>query len=309
MARIPGVPFIQGRNAYADRDGKKFGIAIHCTANTASARDEASYATRRTDGVSGHLYADGTEVIQSLLTRARAGHAGSTAGNDNAYAVEITGHVTWSRAKWLSSVAWEKLGAALAWLIRNDPNLKGFQVRRASVDEMKKNPKVKALYGHDDMRQAWGGTTHTDPGPNFPWDRLIQAVNAALTGKGTDMQLDSKLTYAQVPDVDYSQPTTTVGGILVSGYAYLLQHRTRTARELAAQRQMLEALLAAQQGLDTAAVLARIDEHAAAEAERDAQAAQERAAMRELVEQARSGERDAGETIRRIGEILAATGN
>jgi hypothetical protein len=45
---------------------------------------------------------------------------------------------------------------------------------------MKANPRVKAFYSHDDMRRAWGGTTHTDPGANFPWDKLFAVVNAAL---------------------------------------------------------------------------------------------------------------------------------
>jgi N-acetyl-anhydromuramyl-L-alanine amidase AmpD len=178
--RIPGLPYVQGRNSYTDGDGRKYGIAIHNTSNDASDEAEASYATRRTDGTSSHLYVDHDSVTQSLSLRARAGHAGSSTGNDNAYSVEITGGNGKSRAWWLANVAWDKLGAALAWMIRNDPDLAGFQVRRASVAEMRADPRVKAFYGHDDMRQAWGGTTHTDPGPNFPWDRLFAAVNAAL---------------------------------------------------------------------------------------------------------------------------------
>lgn len=174
--RIPGVRYVQGRNSYTDADGTKYGVAIHNTSNDASAAAEASYAQRRTDGISSHLYADGAEVIQSLDTDARAGHAGSAEGNGNAVAVEIRGVNGWTRQQWLDRVAWDKLGAALAQVVRKY----GISVRRASVAEMKANPKVRAFYSHDDMRRAWGGTTHTDPGPNFPWDRLFQAVTAAL---------------------------------------------------------------------------------------------------------------------------------
>jgi N-acetyl-anhydromuramyl-L-alanine amidase AmpD len=174
--RLSGVPYVQGRNSYVDRDGAKYGIAIHNTSNDASARSEAAYATRRTDGVSSHLYCDNVEVIQSLDTDARAGHAGSSAGNENAVAVEITGLNTWTRNDWLGDVAWARLGAALAQVVKRY----GIAVRRATVAEMRANPKVRAFYSHDDMRQAWGGTTHTDPGPGFPWDRLFGAVNAAL---------------------------------------------------------------------------------------------------------------------------------
>lgn len=190
--RITGVPFVQGRNSYTDSDGTKHGIAIHNTSNDATAEQEASYATRRTDGISAHLYVDNNSIVQSLDTSRRAGHAGSNNGNQNAVAVEITGVNGWTRQQWLDRVVWDKLGAALAQVVRKY----GIAVRRASVAEMKSNPRVKAFYGHDDMRRAWGGTTHTDPGPNFPWDRLFQAVNAAL-GKDTedDMEQTEKLRY------------------------------------------------------------------------------------------------------------------
>ena len=248
--RIPGIPYIQGKNSYSDRDSLKYGVAIHCTANTASARAEASYATRRTDGVSAHLFADDREVIQSLDTKARAGHAGSAEGNDHAIAVEITGLVSWSRATWLESVAWDKLGRVLAHIIQKDPHFagKGFQVRRASVDEMRRNPKVQALYGHDDMRRAWGGTTHTDPGPNFPWDRLFQAINDALEDddmKPTDnLPVKDWLKTAYPHDRDLHDGIT-VQTALVSGYGFARLAADRAAaleREVAALRKEVAAL-------------------------------------------------------------------
>lgn len=170
--RVPGIPYIQGRNSYTDADGTKYGIAIHNTSNDASARNEAAYAQNRTDGVSSHFYVDRIEVIQSLDLLARAGHAGSKNGNENGIAVEITGVNGWSRSTWLANVNWVVLGSTLAWCC----NQFGIAVRRASVSEMRSNPKVRAFYSHDDMRQAWGGTDHTDPGPNFPWDKLFEVV-------------------------------------------------------------------------------------------------------------------------------------
>lgn len=174
--RVSGIPYIQGKNAYIDIDGKKYAIAIHNTSNNATDEAETSYATRRTDGVSSHFYCDNDSVIQSLDTASRAGHAGNTNGNNHAIAVEITGANGWTRQQWLDNVAWNKLGQVLAQVVK----CYGIAVRRASISEMRNNPTVKAFYGHDDMRQAWGGTTHTDPGPNFPWDRLFLAVNTAL---------------------------------------------------------------------------------------------------------------------------------
>ncbi|XTZ18198.1 peptidoglycan recognition protein family protein [Micromonospora echinospora] len=183
--KIPGIPFVQGRNAYDDRDSRKYGIAIHNTSNDASAEGEASYATRRTDGISAHFYVDADSVVQSLDTRARAGHAGSQEGNEHAVAVEITGVNGWTRQQWLQRVAWDRLVQVLAVVCREYDIVP----RRATVAEMKKNPKVRAFYGHDDMRRAWGGTTHTDPGPNFPWDHLLAKVERALAGPAEEDEM------------------------------------------------------------------------------------------------------------------------
>lgn len=180
--RIPSITYHQGRNNYSDKDGRHYGIAIHNTSNTASDTNEANYADHRTDGTSSHFYVDRDSVTQSLDTDAKAGHAGSANGNENAIAFELTGTNDKSRDWWLANIAWGQLGYVIAYILHNDPDFAGFQVRRASVSEMQSNPKVRAFYGHDDMRRAWGGTTHTDPGPNFPWDRLFDAVNTALGG-------------------------------------------------------------------------------------------------------------------------------
>ena len=177
--KVAAVKFVQGRNYEKDVDGTKFAIAIHNTSNTASAADEASYATRRTDSVSAHFYADATEVIQSLDTSVVAWHSGSYAGNQDAISVEIVGLNSWTREKWLASVAWDKLGAVLAAVCA----AYDIPIRQCTVAEMIANPKVKGFYSHDEMRLAFGSTTHTDPGPNFPWDHLL----AMVASNGDDM--------------------------------------------------------------------------------------------------------------------------
>lgn len=191
--RVPGIPYVQGRNSYTDYDGAKYAFAVHNTANDATAENEAKYAQRRTDGVSAHLYIDRHDAYQSLDTSARAGHAGSAHGNNHALALEFVGTNDKSRAWWLANIAWDKVGYWIAYVIQHDSDYRGFQVRRATSGEMRINPKVRAFYGHNDMRLAWGGTTHTDPGSNFPWDRLFRAVNEHLSG-GIEMDLSDKTT-------------------------------------------------------------------------------------------------------------------
>lgn len=187
--RVPFIPYVQGHNDYDDTDGAKYALAWHNTSNDASDEAEASYGSWRTDGISSHFYADDDSVTQSLDTADKAGHAGSGQGNENAICFEIRGANGWTRQQWLERVAWGKVAEVAAYVIRAHWPDGSFQNRRATVAEMRANPKIKAHYGHDDMRRAWGGTTHTDPGPGFPWDHLIAKVGEALgqTQGGNDM--------------------------------------------------------------------------------------------------------------------------
>src|SRR5690554_3078388 len=155
--------------SHGGRTVKKW-ITIHCTQNTASAAAEASYAKRRTDSVSSHYYVDGSAIVQSLDIDLRAHHVGSRIGNDGGIAYEITGLISWSRKRWLSSVAWGKLGAAIA----RDCAAHGIPVRLCTVADLRAGR--GGIMTHDQARQAWGGTTHTDPGPDFPLDHLIKII-------------------------------------------------------------------------------------------------------------------------------------
>jgi N-acetyl-anhydromuramyl-L-alanine amidase AmpD len=265
--RVPGVPFVQGRNSFTDADGKHFGIAIHNTsnANLASAEDEADFATRRTDGISAHFYCDKNSIVQSLDTNARAGHAGSTEGNQNSIAVEITGLNSFTRQRWLDSVAWDKLASTLAFVIRTDPDYAGFTVRRASVAELRANPKIKAFYGHDDMRRAFGGTTHTDPGANFPWDHLIAVVKAALDEQEDDMFSDNDrnaLTSANFRAMGVYQDLDEITFKTVNGVSRTEANKAKVARQ-ALERKVAE--LAARPQLDidelAEAIAKRINGH------------------------------------------------
>src|SRR5690606_31086432 len=158
------------RHYGAQRTDKRY-LAIHCTENTASAEGEASYAKRRPDSVSSHYYVDGDSIVQSLDTDLRAFHAGSKIGNDRAIAYEITGLTSWSRQRWLDSVAWPLLVRQM----RRDMAAHGIAPRRLT-DGQKKAGRLSGIVTHDDKRLAWGGTDHTDPGKHFPMDYLVSLL-------------------------------------------------------------------------------------------------------------------------------------
>lgn len=163
--------------SYGTTSAKKRYIAIHNTSNNATAESESSYAKNRTDSVSSHYYVDNNSIVQSLDTKNRAFHAGSQVGNTYAIAYEITGTNSKSRDWWMKNVAWDLLAKQIA----TDMKLWGIQNKHLSISEMQRGG-ISGIVTHDDMRRAWGGTTHNDPGGNFPMDYLISKINQYLSG-------------------------------------------------------------------------------------------------------------------------------
>lgn len=235
------------RSYIRERTGKRW-IVIHSTQNDASAEGEASYAKRRRDGISSHYYIDGNSIVQSLDTDLGAHHVGSSIGNRGGISYELTGFAAWSRDRWLNSIAWPLLAAAIA----RDCAEHNIAVRELSVAQIKNG--ATGIITHNQARLAWGHTTHTDPGPNFPMDHLVRQVQRALEG---DMAVEVDLIGSRVKMADDDGNRWSFGRILgkdsitanaALGYAAGGGWQTRT--EVVP---MLKALTAAVAGDDVAA--------------------------------------------------------
>lgn len=189
-------------NGYTDRRSAKRFIVVHNTANDAPARNEASYAKRRTDDVSSHYYADDEQVLQSLDTDLGAWHVGSPTGNRQGISYEITGTNGKNRNWWLGNVAWRPLAACIA----RDCKHFGIKPQLLTIDQIQSG-RHTGIITHNQARLAWGGTDHTDPGPHFPMDYLVDLVNgsAPAPGPGTPSKPSTPTTsleaiVAQLPE-------------------------------------------------------------------------------------------------------------
>jgi hypothetical protein len=166
---------------YEDRRTRKLYIMIHATANTASAENEAKYAKRRPDKTSSHYYVDDDSIVQSLNTDLVAYHAGSWQGNERAISYELTAKNMYVPQSWwldLDNIEWPVLVKQVA----RDCWEHGIEPRNLTLAEIREG-RLTGFMTHDEARRVWGGTTHYDPGPNFPMDYLVEQVRLVM-GKG-----------------------------------------------------------------------------------------------------------------------------
>lgn len=236
---------------YTDRRTRKLWVMIHATANTASAEAEASYAKRRPDRVSSHYYVDDDSLKQSLDTDLRAWHAGNDEGNDHAIAYELTArNMNVGRAWWLDldNIEWPLFAGQVA----KDCREHGIRAQQLSDAQLRAG--TSGFTTHVQGNRVWGGSDHTDPGPNFPMDHLVRQVRALLD----DDEEDDMPTVEEIWEdhgIDIS-PTR--------------RRRPSTALGLAAKYAGRAAKLSAEAVAGQAAILAAVQGQDAAQAAADA---------------------------------------
>lgn len=163
-------------------DYTKVLLVIHdteCSEVAGAARDVVHYWQRARTGSTQYVV-DDKEIIQAVKETAYAWAAGTTANKWGIH-TEHVGFAKQSRSDWRDaySEAELKLSAPLQAELGHKY---GIPLRRINYRQVRHavatgNPADGGLCGHDDIRLAFPGeTTHTDPGPDFPWGWFIGMV-------------------------------------------------------------------------------------------------------------------------------------
>jgi hypothetical protein len=98
--------------------------------------------------------------------------------NAHSLGIEITAEggdypKNYSRDEWLSPQVWPAVQRA-ATRARDLCDRYGLPLVKLTPADLLAGK--KGICGHVDVSQAWHQTNHTDPGPNFPWDRFMAEV-------------------------------------------------------------------------------------------------------------------------------------
>lgn len=206
----PGLRFVQAKGYTRGRpDGPPLWIVWHdmeVDELPGRAESTARYFANPSDGreVSSHFCVDSNSVIQTVDEDDTAWTVGNRPGNNRGINIELAGRASQTAAQWLdpySRAMFDVIAPVVArsmtrWHIPNR------WCTLADLDAYRPGHTT-----HNDLRRAFGVTTHTDPGPGFPFDHVTRVIAAALGQEGdTDMPLsDEDLTKVRA---------ATVGGVV-----------------------------------------------------------------------------------------------
>ncbi len=176
----PSIAFVQAAGYTVGRpDGKPLWIVVHdmeASETSQTAENTAAYFANPGDGrnVSSHYTVDNNSVVQCVRLKDSAWTVGNRPGNNRGINWELAGFASQSRAQWLDAFGLAMFGQ-IRPILRSDAAKFGIPLTRRTVAELK--AWKPGITSHNDLRLAFGGTTHTDPGANFPWDVFLQTMN------------------------------------------------------------------------------------------------------------------------------------
>lgn len=139
-------------------------IVLHSTEGP-TAEGAAGWFTNPAAQGSTHMVVGEDGCFQTLPDEINATGAGTV--NPRALQIEFAGYAAWSRAQWLQREQTLALGRAI---VHSWARTYGIPLRRLSLDELRAGK--AGVVTHGDVAKVFGGT-RTDPGANFPIDRVL----------------------------------------------------------------------------------------------------------------------------------------
>lgn len=135
----------------------------------------AWFAGANAPQASAHYNVDGNSVVQSVLEKDVAWHAGPV--NGYSIGVEHAGYAKQTPDEWADSFSLAMLEQSAA-LVGDICHRYAIPVVRLTADELKSG-KRHGICGHVDVTDGLtGGKGHYDPGPHFPYDWYLERVAA-----------------------------------------------------------------------------------------------------------------------------------
>jgi len=151
-------------------------VVMHCTVSSCipgAARAIARFFATENNKTSAHYVRDPHETIQSVPDHVVAYHCGH---NQDSIGYELCDLQAGPDSRW-SDKNHEDMLLGAAKDVAQLCLAYGIPIVRLSVADLKAGK--GGICGHVDESNAFHGSTHTDPGPGFPWAHFMGLVRAA----------------------------------------------------------------------------------------------------------------------------------
>lgn len=180
MSTLPGIAYLHALGDGGARSRTQV-VVIHATDNTASAHDEAQYATHREDQTSAHFYVDSSGIYEALQLE-NVAFGCFPHGNAISVQFELVG-----LSNRIPDATMRKAAPYVAEVCRRF----GIPVRKITGAQVAAG--VKGICGHLDITNAFSsidGGDHTDPGSAFPWGTFINYVGGGQPAPAANSEDD-----------------------------------------------------------------------------------------------------------------------
>jgi hypothetical protein len=141
-------------------------IVVHTAEGSRTIESLGSFFASSSSGVSSHTGAD--DKPNTVGEYVKPANKAWTQGNANpvAVAIELCAFAAWTAAEWDAHPA--MLSNCAAWIAEEAARY-GLPITKLSPADAQGDG--RGVCGHGDLG-SWGGG-HTDPGPSFPWSRVL----------------------------------------------------------------------------------------------------------------------------------------
>lgn len=164
-------------NYYAGNEDRLL-IGIHtmeAPESASTAENVAAYFAESSTQASAHWCVDNNSRVRCVADENSAWTMPPT--NHYSLNVEIAGYAAQTSGDWEDAYSQAALDIA-AQCVAEWCEKYGIPVRHLTTAQLL--AKEKGIAGHIDVNNAFHGSTHTDPGPNFPWSQFLSLVNHYL---------------------------------------------------------------------------------------------------------------------------------
>lgn len=175
---MPTIPFVQARH-YTPASGRPIQVIVIHDMEYPERPGGAEWCANFFAGpgapqASAHYCVDNNSVVQCVKDKDVAWAA--PGNNHNGIQIEHAGFAAQSRKEWLDaySTAELKRSAQLVARLCKKYKIPVRRLRAADLRDLK-----PGITGHADVTLAWKRSSHTDPGPNFPWTQYLTWVDEA----------------------------------------------------------------------------------------------------------------------------------